>query len=67
MPRKPSIYERELETPRLQVPPLSQPCPHVFDSAPMRPVSVAIHEGVGMLLGGMLPSARRGSVFGKFW
>ncbi|KAL0571966.1 hypothetical protein V5O48_009992 [Marasmius crinis-equi] len=58
-PRQPSIYERELEHPRLGAEPLLQPCPHVFDSAPMRPVSVAI-QGVGMLTG-------RGSVFGKFW
>ncbi|KAI0363165.1 PX-domain-containing protein [Pilatotrama ljubarskyi] len=65
-PRQPSIYERELEHPRLNPQPLSQPCPHVFDSAPMRPVSVAIQEGVGMLLGGVASPAR-GSVFGKFW
>jgi sorting nexin-9/18/33 len=62
-PRQPSIYERELENPRLIAKPLPQPCPHVFDSAPMRPVSVAIQEGVGMLLG----QSGRGSVFGKFW
>ncbi|KAG7448492.1 uncharacterized protein BT62DRAFT_992550 [Guyanagaster necrorhizus] len=60
-PRQPSIYERELENPHLGSLPLLQPCPHVFDSAPMRPVSVAIQEGVGMILG------PRGSVFGKFW
>ncbi|KAK7056363.1 hypothetical protein VNI00_002917 [Paramarasmius palmivorus] len=65
-PRQPSIYERELEQPRLGSAPLLQPCPHVFDSAPMRPVSVAIQEGVGMLLGGS-STAGRGSVFGKFW
>ena len=57
------MYERELEHPRLNPAPLSQPCPHVFDSAPMRPVSVAIQEGVGMLLG----APGRASVFGKFW
>ncbi|KAH9916993.1 uncharacterized protein BXZ73DRAFT_92431 [Epithele typhae] len=62
-PRQPSIYERELEQPRPGPPPLPQPCPHVFDSAPMRPVSVAIQEGVGMLLG----NPGRASVFGKFW
>ncbi|TFK82332.1 PX-domain-containing protein [Polyporus arcularius HHB13444] len=62
-PRQASIYERELEHPRLNPAPLSQPCPHVFDSAPMRPVSVAIQEGVGMLLG----APGRASVFGKFW
>ncbi|KIP04499.1 hypothetical protein PHLGIDRAFT_75831 [Phlebiopsis gigantea 11061_1 CR5-6] len=61
--RQPSMYERELEHPRLAAMPLSQPCPHVFDSAPMRPVSVAIQEGVGILLG----SPARASVFGKFW
>ncbi|KAJ7634712.1 hypothetical protein FB45DRAFT_472573 [Roridomyces roridus] len=61
--RQPSMYERELENPRLGAEPLLQPAPHVFDAAPMRPVSVAIQEGVGMLLG---PSGR-GSVFGKFW
>ncbi|KAF7318958.1 SH3 and PX-domain-containing 3 [Mycena chlorophos] len=62
-PRQASIYERELEHPRLSPAPLPQPAPHVFDAAPMRPVSVAIQEGVGMLL---RPSSR-GSVFGKFW
>jgi sorting nexin-9/18/33 len=61
-PCQPSIYDRELENPRLQSAPLMQPCPHVFDSAPMRPVSVALQEGVGMLQGGF-----RSSVFGKFW
>ena len=60
------MYERELENPRLAGPPLLQPCPHVFDSAPMRPVSVAIQEGVGMLFGGTNP-AGRASMFGKFW
>ncbi|KAJ7073521.1 hypothetical protein B0H15DRAFT_868740 [Mycena belliarum] len=62
-PRQACIYERELEHPRLTTAPLPQPAPHVFDAAPMRPVSVAIQEGVGMLLG----PAGRGSVFGKFW
>ncbi|KAF9048732.1 hypothetical protein BJ165DRAFT_1343327 [Panaeolus papilionaceus] len=46
----------------LALKPLPQPCPHVFDSAPMRPVSVAIQEGVGMFLG-----ERGTSMFGKFW
>ncbi|KAI0821889.1 PX-domain-containing protein [Trametes gibbosa] len=64
--RQPSIYERELEHPRLNPPPLPQPCPHVFDSAPMRPVSVAIQGGVGILLGGVTSPAR-GSVLGKLW
>ncbi|KIK60406.1 hypothetical protein GYMLUDRAFT_606826 [Collybiopsis luxurians FD-317 M1] len=63
-PRQPSIYERELEAPRLTPAPLLQPCPHVFDSTPMRPVSVA----VGTLLGGGYKGEGRGSVFGNlFW
>ncbi|KAJ8468877.1 hypothetical protein ONZ45_g17082 [Pleurotus djamor] len=71
-PRKPSMYERDLENPRLlgsTYNPLPQPCPHVYDSTPMRPVSVAIQEGMGMLLGGTSPlnKASRGSVLSFFW
>lgn len=66
-PNPPSMYERELEAPRLNPAPLTQPCPHVFDSAPIRPVSVAIQEGVGMLLGSSGGPAGRGSVFGRLW
>ncbi|EFI27068.1 Sh3px3 protein [Coprinopsis cinerea okayama7 len=62
-PRKSSIYERELDQPRLDPTPLPQPCPHVYDSTPMRPVSVAIQEGVNLFLG----SEGRGSVFSKLW
>lgn len=65
-PRQSSIYERELESPRLSPAPLTQPCPHVYDSAPIRPVSAAIQEGMGMLLGSVGPSTRA-SVFGKLW
>ncbi|KAJ3921657.1 hypothetical protein F5877DRAFT_75980 [Lentinula edodes] len=66
-PRQPSIYERELDAPRLIPAPLPQPCPHVFDSTPMRPVSVAIGGAVGGLLGGTRGEGR-GSVFGGlFW
>ncbi|KAI0261246.1 hypothetical protein BC834DRAFT_830596 [Gloeopeniophorella convolvens] len=61
---QPSMYERELERPRLSPEPLPQPCPHVFDSAPMRPVSQAIQDGVGLLTGAV---TGRGSVFGRFW
>ncbi|CCA73185.1 related to Sorting nexin 9 [Serendipita indica DSM 11827] len=48
---------------------LVEPAPHVWDSAPMRPVSVAIQEGVGMLFGGSSVASLYGrtSVFGKFW
>ncbi|KAJ3804056.1 hypothetical protein F5876DRAFT_83860 [Lentinula aff. lateritia] len=66
-PRKPSIYERELDAPRLVPAPLPQPCPHVFDSTPMRPVSVAIGGAVGGLLGSTRGEGR-GTVFGGlFW
>lgn len=49
--------------------PLIEPAPHVWDSTPMRPVSAAIHEGVGMLFGSSSVASLygRGSVFGKFW
>jgi sorting nexin-9/18/33 len=49
--------------------PLIEPAPHVWDSAPMRPVSVAIQEGMGALFGSSSMSSLygRGSVFGKFW
>ena len=66
-PRQSSMYERDLEQhqrhSRIEAKPLPQPCPHVFDSAPMRPVSVAIQEGVGLFLG----QGGRGSVFSKLW
>ncbi len=51
-PRQPSIYEAELAEPHLRTSPLPLPPPHVFDSAPMRPVSVAIQDGVSLLFGG---------------
>ncbi|KAF8524273.1 PX-domain-containing protein [Hysterangium stoloniferum] len=68
-PRQPSIYERELANPRLAAAPLPLPCPHVFDSVPMRPVSVAI-GGMSVLLGGgrgSVVGTSRTSVLGKFW
>lgn len=64
-PRQSSRYERELAAPKLNPPPLPQVCPHVYDSTPMKPVSVAIHEGIGALLGKSQPSGR--SVFGRIW
>ncbi len=51
-PRQPSVYEAELAEPHLRTSPLPLPPPHVFDSAPMRPVSVAIQDGVSLLFGG---------------
>ncbi len=66
--RQPSIYERDLDHPRLNPDPLPQPCPHVWDATPMSPVSHAIQEGVGMLLGSAANAVTgRGSVFGRFW
>jgi len=58
--RQPSIFERDLGGPKVNAPPdpVPQPCPHVFDSTPMRPVSAAV-ERVGLL--------RRGSVLSRFW
>ncbi|KAH9956493.1 hypothetical protein BC827DRAFT_1230696 [Russula dissimulans] len=66
-PRQPSIYERELEHPRLNPDPLPQPCPHVLDATPMTPVST-IQEGVGLLFGSAANAVTgRGSMFGRFW
>jgi sorting nexin-9/18/33 len=68
-PRRASIFERDLPI----VDPYSRReikrgAPHVWDSAPMRPVSVAIQEGVGMLFGSSSVASLygRGSVFGRF-
>jgi sorting nexin-9/18/33 len=81
-PRQASIFEKDLPMvdPRLgrvntgaagerSREALTEPAPHVWDSAPMRPVSVAIQEGVGMLFGSSSAAGLygRGSVFGKFW
>src|SRR6266403_1765082 len=66
--RQPSIYERDLDHPRLNPDPLPQPCQHVWDATQMRPVSYAIQEGVGMLLDSAANAVTgRGSVFGRFW
>ena len=43
--RHPSFFERDLENmPSADA--ISYPCPHVFDSTPMRPVSSAVQEGM---------------------
>ncbi|KAG1823450.1 uncharacterized protein BJ212DRAFT_1262371 [Suillus subaureus] len=65
-PRQPSRYERDLEAPKLNPPPLPQPCPHVYDSAPMRPVNTVIHEGIGALMGKSQPG-RKGSLLRRMW
>jgi len=66
-PRQPSRHERDLEAPKLNPPPLPQPCPHVYDSAStMRPVNTAIHKGIGALLGKSQPG-RKGSLLGRMW
>ncbi|KIJ09769.1 hypothetical protein PAXINDRAFT_172368 [Paxillus involutus ATCC 200175] len=65
-PRRPSRFEKDLDRPVNDVEPLPQPCPHVYDSAPMRPVNVAIQGGVGMLLGSP-SSVGRTSVLSRLW
>ena len=66
--RQPSIYERDLDHPRLNPDPLPQPCPHVWDGTSMSPVSQAIQDGVGMLLGSAANVVTgRGTVLGRFW
>ncbi|KAF5369089.1 hypothetical protein D9758_002873 [Tetrapyrgos nigripes] len=70
-PRQPSIYERELENPRLGADPLPQPTPHVFDSTPIRGVSSVVGRPVSVAVGSLLGTggtSGRGSVFGNlFW
>ncbi|KAH0826616.1 hypothetical protein J3R83DRAFT_4980 [Lanmaoa asiatica] len=65
-PRRPSRFEKDLERSVNDVEPLPQPCPHVYDSAPMRPVSMAIQGGMGLLLGGS-SSGGRTSVLSRLW
>ncbi|KAG2107715.1 uncharacterized protein F5147DRAFT_696794 [Suillus discolor] len=52
--------------PKQNPPPLPQPCPHVYDSASMRPVNTAIHKGIGALPGKSQPG-RKGSLLGLMW
>ncbi|KAF9234262.1 hypothetical protein BU15DRAFT_90042 [Melanogaster broomeanus] len=69
-PRRPSRFEKDLDRLVDEVEPLPQPCPHVYDSAPMRPVSMAIQGGVGILLGGSSSAGRtlgRTSVLSRLW
>ncbi|KLO14394.1 hypothetical protein SCHPADRAFT_903340 [Schizopora paradoxa] len=81
-PCQPSVYESELVEPLLRTSSIPLPPPHVFDSAPMRPVSVAIQDGVSLLFGGAglrtsgvrsdlgrdgRTNSGRASVFSKFW
>jgi len=85
-PVQPSVHEKDLGslnlnlTLNLNYKPLIQPCPHVFDSTPMRPASVALalQEGVGLFwdggggcstggVGGSGGETVGGSVFKKFW
>jgi len=81
-PVQPSIHGKDLESlnlnSNLNYKPLTQPCPHVFDSTPMRPASVALalQEGVGLFwdggTGGVAGVAGGGEtggggVFKKFW
>ncbi|KAL4245133.1 hypothetical protein ABKN59_010528 [Abortiporus biennis] len=57
-----SIYESHLQNPERYLSgrgEMKDPCPHVFDSTPMRPVTAVLTGSA--LTGG------RGSVFGRFW
>ncbi|KAG6377444.1 hypothetical protein JVT61DRAFT_15249 [Boletus reticuloceps] len=65
-PRRPSRFEKDLDRSVNDIEPLPQPCPHVYDSAPMRPVSMAIQGGMGLLLGSS-SSGGRTSVLGRLW
>ena len=67
-PRRPSRFEKDLDRSvnDIEPLPLPQPCPHVYDSAPMRPVSMAIQNGMGLLLGSS-SSGGRTSVLGRLW
>ena len=65
-PKRPSRFEKDLDRSVNEVEPLPQPCPHVYDSAPMRPVSMAIQGGMGLLLGSS-SFGRRASVLGRLW
>lgn len=65
-PRRPSQFEKDLDKSANDVEPLPQPCPHVYDSAPMRPVSMAIQGGMGLLLGGS-SSGGKTTVLSRLW
>ena len=56
--------------------PLVQPPPHVYDSAPMRPVSTAVKGGMEVLFGigsgntvngNGSDEGNRASMFGRLW
>lgn len=64
--RRPSRFEKDLDRSVNDIEQLPQPCPHVYDSAPMRPVSMAIQGGMGLLLGSS-GSGGRTSVLGRLW
>ncbi|KAG8987328.1 hypothetical protein FRB94_013426 [Tulasnella sp. JGI-2019a] len=69
-PRQPSIYERDLAGATTRaIPPLPQPTAHVLDSTgthnPIKPVGVAVRDGMSMILGGVgLRSGGMGGITG---
>ncbi|QRV75779.1 sorting nexin lst-4 [Ceratobasidium sp. AG-Ba] len=71
-PRQKSMYEKNIRM-APQSPPLPQPTSHIYDPAPIRPVSTAVRESVGMLIDGLSNSAIRDkdgdgrSTMLKFW
>ncbi|KAG9123552.1 hypothetical protein FRC07_014772 [Ceratobasidium sp. 392] len=71
-PRQRSIYEKNLRGSIHSTAPLPQPTSHVYDPAPIRPVSTAVRESVGMLIDGLANSTQRDGDGGrssvlKFW
>ncbi|KAG8689451.1 hypothetical protein FRC08_010942 [Ceratobasidium sp. 394] len=71
-PRQRSMYEKHLRGQAQPVAPLPQPTAHVYDPAPIRPVSTAVRESVGMLIDGLANSSLMDGEGGrstvlKFW
>ncbi|KAG9093547.1 hypothetical protein FRC06_011473 [Ceratobasidium sp. 370] len=71
-PRQQSMYEKHLRGSAQPAAPLPQPTTHVYDPAPIRPVSTAVRESVGMLIDGLANSSLRDGEGGRstvlrFW
>ncbi|KAG8711808.1 hypothetical protein FRC09_020397 [Ceratobasidium sp. 395] len=71
-PRQRSMYEKNLSGSAQPATPLPQLTSHVYDPAPIRPVSTAVRESVGMLIDGLANSTVRDGESGrstmlKFW
>ncbi|KAF8597785.1 hypothetical protein BDV93DRAFT_479145 [Ceratobasidium sp. AG-I] len=71
-PRQPSMYEKNIRAPPQPSAPLPQPTSHIYDPAPIRPVSTAVRESVGLLIDGLTHSTLSDGENGrntllKFW